>query len=107
MAIVQRKSLTNNASGWDSFFNGLNCSLISSSGGNVSIGTEFSLRLSGAGAYFYKGDTSLVGSTYNWPMVITVCCSDTLVSIQLTDPQIRRIALVYETFDSVTSSYTF
>lgn len=99
MATVVRRSLYNNASAWDTFFNGLNCSLIQSSGGIVSIGTEFSLRLSGAGAYFYRGSSSLTGSTYNWPMVFTVCCSDNLVSIQLQDPQSRRIVLVYETFN--------
>lgn len=102
MATVTRQRLTNSASAWDSFFNGLNCSLISSSGGVVSIGTEFSLRLSGITAYFYKGDTSLVGSTYNWPMTVTVCCSDSLVSIQLQDPQSRRITLIYEKFGDIT-----
>ena len=99
MATVVRRSLTNSASAWDNFFNGLNCSLIQSSGGTVSIGTEFSLRLSGQSVYFYRGSSTLAGAVYNFPVILIVCCSGTLVSIQLQDPQSRRVMLVYETFN--------
>ena len=101
MATVKRQSLTTSSSMWDSFFNGLNCPLISASGGTVDIDGKFSLRLSGQTVYFYKGSSQLVGSTYNFPMVVTVCCNDSFVSIQLKDPQSRRIVLVYEKLEGL------
>lgn len=95
MAIVKRTSLSYTTDVWDSFFNGLNCSLISASGGVVNIDNFMSIVMDGRIA-IKKGSTTLLDATWNFPINTVVCCNDTLVYVQLNDPQSRRFALLYE-----------
>lgn len=101
MATVKRSSLPMSGSSWGTWFNNLNCPLISASGNVITIDNEFTLTKDNYNVILKKGSTQLFNSTWNNPATVTVCCSDKLVYIQGYDPQSRRFVFIYEKLDDI------
>ena len=101
MATVKRKSLPMSGSSWGTWFNNLNCPLISASGNVINIDNKFTLTKDNNNVILKKGSTQLFNSLWNNPAIVTVCCSDKLVYVQGYDPQSRRFVFIYEKLDDV------
>ena len=96
MATVKRKSLAMSGSTWGTWFNSLECSLISASGSVITVDNAFSFTKENYKLTCKQGSTVIFEMTCNNPCTVTVCCSDSLVYIQCSDPQNRRCFFVYE-----------
>lgn len=101
MATVKRSSLPMSGSSWGTWFNNLNCPLISASGNVINIDDVFTLTKDNYIVTLNKGSTQIFSSSWNNPATVTVCCSDTLVYIQGYDPQSRRFVFIYEKLDDI------
>lgn len=96
MATVKRSSLAQSGTTWGTWFNNLNCSIISASGNVINIDNVFTLTKDDYKVTVKLNGSNLFEMNCNNPCIVTVCCSDTLVYIQISDPQNRRSFLVYE-----------